>query len=118
MEGGSYVVDASLTVWNLWVLGLGQYPPDLWKKMLEQHKIGRLSNFDGVIRASIKSMRRLKLLGLFDSWYMFEVDTAGFKGSVRSLKPVIEYSEIITGFETPGRETRPNGYDGPTGTRS
>lgn len=120
VEGGSYVVDVSLTGWNLWVQSLGQYPQDLWKKMLEQHKpeleefkIGRLSNFDVVSKASIKSMRRLTPR-LFDEKYMFEMDAPGFRGRVRSMRPVVEYNGISTGFDgVPGRETRPNGYDGP-----
>jgi hypothetical protein len=117
VEGGSYVVDVSLTGWNLWVQSLGQYPQDLWKEMLEQHKpeiedfnIGHLSNFDIVSKASIKSMRRLSPR-LFDNKYMFEMEAPGFKGPVKSMRPVVEYSGICIGFE--GRETRPNGYDGP-----
>ena len=120
VDGGSYVVDVSLTGWNLWVQSLGQYSPDLWQHMLEQHKpeieefkLGHLSNFDVVSKASIKSMRRLSPR-LFDDKYMFEVDAAGLGGPVSSMKPVVEYGGISTGFETPGRETRPNGYDGPT----
>jgi len=120
VEGGSYVVDVSLTGWNLWVQSLGQYPEDVWKKMLEQHKpeleefrIGRLSNFDVVSKACIKSMRRLTPR-LFDEKYMFEMDAPGFGGYVRSLRSVVEYNGISTGFDgVPGRETRPNGYDSP-----
>lgn len=117
VDGGSYAVNVSLTGWNLWVQSLGQYPPDLWKKMLEQHKpeieefkIGHVSNFDIVSKASIKSMKRLSPR-LFDGKYMFKMAAPGFKGPVRSMRPVVEYNGISTGFE--GRETRPNGYDGP-----
>jgi hypothetical protein len=120
VEGGSYVADVSLTGWNLWVQSLGQYPPDLWESMLEQHKpeieefkIGHLSNFDVVSKASIKSMRRLTPR-LFDDKHMFEMDAPGFKGPVKSMRPVVRYSGIRTGFEAvPGRETRPNGSDAP-----
>jgi hypothetical protein len=76
VDGGSYVVNVSLTGWNLWVQSLGQYPPALWKDMLEQHKpeieefkIGHASNFDIVSKASIKSMKRLSPR-LFDDKYV------------------------------------------------
>ena len=117
VDGGSYVVNVSLTGWNLWVQSLGKYPPDLWMKMLEQHKpeieefkIGHVSNFDIVSKASIKSMKRLSPR-LFDDKYTFKMAAPGFKGPVRSMRPVVKYNGISTGFE--GRETRPNGFDGP-----
>lgn len=120
VEGGSYRVDVSLTGWNLWVQGLGQYPPDVWERMMQLHKpeieefkVGHLSNFDVVSKASIKSMKRLSPR-LFDEQYMFEMDAPGFNAPVRSMRPVVRYTSISTGFEgRPGRETRPNGYDGP-----
>jgi len=120
-DGGSYVVDVSLTGWNLWVQSLGQYPAKLWDKMLEEHKpeieefkIGHLSNFDVVSKASIKSMRRLTPR-LFDERYLFQMEAPGFKGSVvKSMRPAVVYDGMQTGFEgVTGREPRPNGYDPP-----
>jgi hypothetical protein len=102
---------------NLWEQSLGQYPPDLLKRMLERHKpeieefkIGHVRNFDIVSKTSIKSMKRLSPR-LFDDKYMCEMVAPGYKGPVRSMRPVVEYNEISTGFE--GRETRPNGFDSP-----
>ncbi len=119
-DGGSYFVNVSLAGWNLWVQSLGQYPAGLWNKLLREHKpeieefkIGHLSNFDVVSKASIKSMRRLSPR-LFDEKYLFEVEAPGFKTVVRSMRPVVVYDGIQTGFEdVPGREPRPNGYDPP-----
>ena len=118
VDGGSYMVDVSLTGWNLWVQRLGQYPPVVWRHMLEEHrpeieefKVNHLSNFDIVSKAAIKSMKRLTPR-LFEEKYMLEVDAPGFKGTVRTMRPVVQYDSISTGFG-PGKESRPNGYDNP-----
>ena len=122
-HGGSYVVDVSLTGWNLWLQSLGQYPQEVWQEVLKKHrpeieefKIGHLSNFDVVSKASIQSMKRLSPR-LFDDKYLFEMDSPGFRAIVKSIRPVVEYSGLSTGFANePHRASRPNGFDQPTWT--
>ena len=104
------------TEYNLWVMSLKPYPSEVWQTMLGQHsedpeirQLNHLSNFDVVSKAAIRSMKRLHPR-LFDDRFMFEMYAEGFKGVVKSCKPVVQLSGTMNWWKT---TTRPNGWDEP-----
>lgn len=117
--GGSYWCKSSLVQYDLLLLKQGLYPDDLWKESLTQHdkEIFDLRYCDSVDKISstcLRSMKRIKP-ELFDDTvsekkYMEEMDAPAFKGKIKVLKPVVEYSSTSVGFDCP---SRPNGYDKP-----
>ena len=118
-EGGSWELGVSLTKYNLWVMGLGMYPDNVWQKVLADHKpeieefgLGHLANFDVVSKAAIKSMRRLHEKRFFDDRFMVELKGEGFgePGVIKTCRPVVKTSGMRNGWTT---MTRPNGWDGP-----
>ncbi|KAL9619103.1 MAG: hypothetical protein Q9160_006280 [Pyrenula sp. 1 TL-2023] len=126
-EGGSWELGVSLTRWNLWVMGLGAYPEEVWGSLLERHRpwigkweVGHLSNFDVVSKAAIEGMRELEIregygkgrfFGENGERFMFEVQGEGFgePGVVKSCRPVVRLSGVGSGWRG---TTRPNGWDG------
>ena len=116
-RGGSYFAGVSLTKYNLWVMALSPYPPAVWSRVLAAHepeikefKLNHLSNFDVVSKAAVKSMTRLHGPRLFEDAYMFERESEGFKGVVKSCRPVVRCSGTENGWRY---TTRPNGFDRP-----
>lgn len=135
-EGGSWELGASLTRWNLWVMGLGVYPEGVWGGLLERHRpwirkweVGHWSNFDVVSKAAVEGMRALedkddqaeagegkgkgkgRFFGENGERFMFEVKGEGFgePGVVRSCRPVVRVTGVRSGWRG---TTRPNGWDG------
>lgn len=132
-KGGSYLFTVSLTKYDLWVMSLGPYPSNVWKRMYERHSnvpqtmirqsgepeismsaLNHLSNFDIVSKAAMQSMKHLHP-GLFNPNYMFEMESEGFgkdgkPALIKSCKPVVALSGTRNGFRS---ATRPNGYDVP-----
>lgn len=97
-------------------MSLSPYPSTVWAAMRAEHSqnaeikaLNHLSNFDIVSKAAIKSMKRLHPR-LFEDRFMFEMYSEGFKGIVKSCKPVVSLSGTRNGWNG---TTRPNGFDEP-----
>lgn len=119
LYGGSYWCKSSLVQYDLLLLKQGEYPEDMWQDSLKEHdkEIFDLRYYDSVDKISstcLRSMKRIKP-ELFDDRfskkaYMEELEAPAFKGNIKVLKPVVEYSATSVGFSCP---SRPNGYDDP-----
>lgn len=75
----------------------------------EIRQLNHLSNFDVVSKAAVKSMKRLHPQ-LFDDRFMFTMPAPGFRGEVKSCRPVVKLDGTLNWWK---ETTRPNGFDEP-----
>lgn len=117
-RGGSYWCKTSLVQYDLLLMAQGQYPPQLWQKVIGLHDeqvrdIRYYDSVDAISGAALRSMWRLRpdiFAEAGQKKYMDEAYAPGFHGVVRTLKPVVHMDQTENKFN---ETTRPNGYDKP-----
>ena len=113
--GGSYIGKVSLVQFDIFLLQLGLYPPEVIERMKKEHdrdffELRHHDSVDEVGKRALKSMRRVHP-GLFEKRMCHETFSKGFDAMVKYVRPVVEIEGLRNGFS---RSSRPNGFDGPT----
>lgn len=114
-RGGSWLCRTSLAQYNLFLLSLGAYPPDVLRQLRDKHDrdffaLRHHDSVDEVSRRALKSLRRL-LPALFADDLTQQAFSPGFHGEVRWPREPLTVSGIKLGYVRP---TRPNGFDNPS----
>lgn len=114
--GGSYHGTTSLCQYDIFLLSLGTYSPEIQEKLRKEHDpeffdLRHYDSVDEVGKRSLKTMRRTHP-ELFDGEkHTKETFAKGFNAKVRYVRPVVEIEGTWNGWV---RQARPNGYDTPT----
>jgi len=114
-DGGSYVGKVSLVQYDVFLMRLGLYPPEVIERMRREHdgeffQLRHSDSVDEVGRRALRSMRRVRP-GLFEERMFHESFSRGFGARVKYVRPVVQIEGLRNGF---CRSSRPNGFDGPT----
>lgn len=114
-EGGSWICRTSLSQYNLFLLSLGPYPPEVQDELRRCHDpqffaLRHSDSVDEVGKRALRSIRRLHP-GLFTDSMMQSAYSLGFGGVVRWPREALEIQGLKIGHV---RATRPNGFDDPT----
>ncbi|TEA21175.1 Formyl-CoA:oxalate CoA-transferase [Colletotrichum sidae] len=111
-EGGSWVCRTSLCQYDLFLLSLGAYPPEVQAKLRKAHDPAffDLRHHDSVDEVSKRALRSVKRLhpGLFAEDMMHSAWSEGFDAEVRWPKEAVVVEGVRIGHV---RASRPNGAD-------
>lgn len=110
-QGGSYWAKTSLVQYDLLLMAQGQYPEDVWKSILSKQskEFQNVRYYDSVDKISGSALVGLLEGGAFKiDDYLETVESPGFHGTVKVLKPVVQMDKTDNRFNCP---PRPNGYD-------
>lgn len=117
-EGGSWWGGVSLVGYNVYLLSLGLYPPevvDVLKSRFREAGFygkggGGLRHSDSVDEVGKRALNAMKQVRpeLFDEKIYDEAWSQGFEAEVRYVKSAVDIAGIRVGFS---RGTRPNGTD-------
>ena len=111
-EGGSWWGCVSLCQYDVFLQGLGLYPPEVQQEIKSRHdkeffELRHADSVDEVGKRALRSMKRVHS-ELFDDKYCHESWAKGYEAKVRFVKPVVEIEGTWQGFL---RQSRPNGSD-------
>ncbi|KAJ3814356.1 CoA-transferase family III domain-containing protein [Lentinula lateritia] len=115
-KGGSYYTSVSLVKYNDWLMSLGSYPEEIWRRIASAHglehsqKLNRQSNFDDVGLAAIASINRLHPHLWKDPDFMQVATNTPF-GTVKTQSPIVKIVPFKTASNGWLNVTRPAGYD-------
>ncbi|KAJ3930706.1 MAG: CoA-transferase family III domain-containing protein [Lentinula lateritia] len=115
-KGGSYYTSVSLVKYNDWLMSLGSYPEEIWRRIASAHglehsqKLSRQSNFDDVGLAAIASINRLHP-HLWKDPDFTQVATNTPFGTVKTQSPIVKIDPFKTASNGWLNVTRPAGYD-------
>jgi CoA-transferase family III len=112
--GGSYWGKTSLCQYDIFLLSLGVYSPEIQRRLRAMHdpdffKLRHHDSVDEVGKRALRTMRRTHP-ELFDPRHTHESWSEGFKARVRFVRPVVEIEGTWNGWV---RQARPNGNDTP-----
>ncbi|KAF6818911.1 caib baif family enzyme [Colletotrichum sojae] len=114
-EGGSWVCRTSLCQYDMFLLSLGAYPPEVQARLRKTHDPAffDLKHHDSVDEVSKRALRSVKKLhpGLFAEDLMHSAWSEGFDAEVRWPREAVSVEGIRVGHE---RASRPNGADAPS----
>lgn len=114
-EGGSWLCRTSLSQYDLFLLSLGTYSPEIQEGLWAKHDCAffHLRHSDSVDEISSRALRSMKRLHpwLFAEDLMQTTFSQGFGGNVRGPKEPLNVTGLQIGHV---RASRPNGYDSPT----
>ncbi|KAI8175551.1 Formyl-CoA:oxalate CoA-transferase [Colletotrichum sp. SAR 10_70] len=114
-EGGSWVCRTSLCQYDVFLLSLGAYSPEVQAKLRKSHDPAffDLKHHDSVDEVSKRALRSVKKLhpGLFAEDMMHSAWSEGFDAEVRWPREAVSVEGIKIGHV---RASRPNGADKPT----
>lgn len=114
-EGGSWVCRTSLCQYDMFLLSLGAYPPEVQARLRKTHDPAffDLRHHDSVDEVSKRALRSVKKLhpGLFAEDLMHSAWSDGFDAEVRWPREVVSVEGVRVGHE---RAARPNGADAPS----
>ncbi|KAG7664326.1 uncharacterized protein J8A68_002145 [[Candida] subhashii] len=115
--GGSYWAKSSLVQYDLLLMNQGQYPKEIWESQVINNPIFadflKLNYYDSVDRISNTALRALLVQQpdiLKNDHYFTSMESEGFKGTIRVLRPVCEFDNLELGYRC---VSRPNGSDSP-----
>ncbi|KAH7418130.1 CoA-transferase family III domain-containing protein [Cadophora sp. MPI-SDFR-AT-0126] len=114
-EGGSWIGRTSLCQYDVFLLGLGLYGPDVKERVRREHDedffgLRHADSVDEVGGRALKSMRRVHP-ELFDKKLMQRAYSKGFGEEICWCRSPVTVEGLRVGFE---RASRPNGFDEPT----
>lgn len=114
-EGGSWLCRTSLSQYDIFLLSLGAYSPEVQEQLWENHDraffdLKHSDSVDEVGSRALKSLKRLHPF-LFSDGMMQSAYSNGFSGIVRWPKEPLAVKGLDIGYT---RTTRPNGYDSPS----
>ncbi|KAL0931763.1 caib baif family enzyme [Colletotrichum truncatum] len=114
-EGGSWVCRTSLCQYDVFLLSLGAYSPEVQAKLRKAHDPAffGLRHHDSVDEVSKRALRSVKRLHpeLFSEEMMHTSRSEGFDAEVRWPREAIKVEGIRVGHN---RASRPNGADAPS----
>ncbi|KAF0315384.1 caib baif family enzyme [Colletotrichum asianum] len=114
-EGGSWVCRTSLCQYDVFLLSLGAYSPEVQAKLRKSHDPAffDLKHHDSVDEVSKRALRSVKKLhpGLFSEDMMHSAYSEGFDAEVRWPREAVSIEGVKVGHL---RASRPNGADRPT----
>ncbi|KAF1985271.1 alpha-methylacyl-CoA racemase [Aulographum hederae CBS 113979] len=113
--GGSYHGTTSLCQFDILLLRLGTYSPEIQQRLRDSHnpdffELRHNDSVDEVGKRALRSLEKLHPL-LFSDELMHEAYSRGFKAPVKTIKPAVEIGGTWNGFL---RSSRPNGFDPPS----
>ncbi|KAH7360452.1 CoA-transferase family III domain-containing protein [Rhexocercosporidium sp. MPI-PUGE-AT-0058] len=114
-EGGSWIGRTSLCQYDVFLLGLGLYGPEVKERVRREHDkeffdLRHADSVDEVGGRALKSMRRVHPK-LFDKMLMQTAFSKGFGEDICWCRSPVTVEGLRVGFE---RASRPNGFDEPT----
>lgn len=110
--GGSWACRTSLCQYDIFVMSLGQYPPEVQRRLKEEHdgdffELRHSDSVDEVSRRALRSVRKLHP-HLFSEDIMAHCWSDGFKAEIRWPKEAVSIEGVKVGHVRP---SRPNGAD-------
>lgn len=116
--GGSYWCNSSLVQYDLLLLAQGKYPEETWKSQVLNNpdfapfmKLRYYDSVDAISGTALSIFQKLNPDALQNQDYFTSLYSEGFGGTIRVLKPVVEYTGgIEVGYKC---SSRPNGLDAP-----
>ncbi|EAZ63933.2 hypothetical protein PICST_86521 [Scheffersomyces stipitis CBS 6054] len=116
--GGSYWCNSSLVQYDLLLLAQGKYPEETWKSQVLNNpdfapfmKLRYYDSVDAISGTALSIFQKLNPDALQNQDYFTSLYSEGFGGTIRVLKPVVEYTGgIEVGYKC---SSRPNGSDAP-----
>ncbi|KAK0125115.1 hypothetical protein ONS96_008981 [Cadophora gregata f. sp. sojae] len=114
-EGGSWIGATSLCQYDVFLLGLGLYGPEVKERVRREHDedffgLRHADSVDEVGGRALKSMRRVHP-ELFERKLMQTAYSKGFGEDICWCRSPVTVEGLRVGFE---RASRPNGFDKPT----
>ncbi|KAK2026788.1 CoA-transferase family III [Colletotrichum zoysiae] len=114
-EGGSWVCRTSLCQYDVFLLSLGAYPPEVQARLRQTHSsaffdLRHHDSVDEVGKRALLSVKRLHP-GLFAEDLMHRAWSPGFKAEVRWPREAVRVGGLRVGHN---RASRPNGADAPS----
>ena len=117
-RGGSYWCNSSLVQYDLLLLAQGKYPEETWKSQVLNNpdfapfmKLRYYDSVDAISGTALSIFQKLNPDALQNQDYFTSLYSEGFGGTIRVLKPVVEYTGgIEVGYKC---SSRPNGLDAP-----
>ncbi|PWN52411.1 CoA-transferase family III [Violaceomyces palustris] len=112
-EGGTYLVNVSLSYYNVWLASLGMYPEEVWVQLWSDYERFQFKHSDEM-RKTLSTLipkmfeNRPDLKAREDVWMQTKSEPWG--GTVTHLRPVCRFSDRSMYFDVP---PRPNGFDPP-----
>lgn len=112
VHGGSWMGRTSLVQYDIFLLRLGLYPPNILKDIYQKHdkEFLELRHADSVDEVGGRALRSMKRTHpeLFREEYMQRAWSRGFGEEIRWVRSAVEVEGVRVGFE---RASRPNGFD-------
>ncbi|EGW35388.1 uncharacterized protein SPAPADRAFT_146575 [Spathaspora passalidarum NRRL Y-27907] len=115
--GGSYWAKSSLVQYDLLLLKQGTYPDQIWQSQVLENpifadflKLHYYDSVDKISNTALKALLKQQPDILNNGHYFTSMESEGFKGTIRVLRPVCEFNSLELGYKC---VSRPNGSDAP-----
>jgi crotonobetainyl-CoA:carnitine CoA-transferase CaiB-like acyl-CoA transferase len=115
-HGGSYYGKTSLCQYDIFLLGLGTYAPQIQEQIKKMHdssffELRHHDSVDEVGKRAMKTMRRTHPELFDEEKHTKETWSKGFNANIKFVRPVVSIEGTWNGWL---RQARPNGFDEPT----
>jgi hypothetical protein len=113
-HGGSYWAGTSLCQYDIFLLSLGTYPPEIKERLRATHdeaffELKHYDSVDEVGKRALATVRRTHP-ELFEEKHFGHSYSRGFMAPVKFVRPVVSVEGTWNGWV---RQARPNGFDEP-----
>jgi hypothetical protein len=114
--GGSYHGKTSLCQYDIFLLALGTYSPEIQERLRKMHdpeffELRHHDSVDEVGKRAMKTMRRTHPELFEEALHTKETFSRGYTADIKFVRPVVSLEGTWNGWT---RQSRPNGYDEPS----